>query len=439
MSPSRKAAERFFGTPAKAFLPSSIGHASSKILAVALVVGAAASVDLRNEAVAAPQGYAASGSQQAQYPDARDRVARGGSIDGAAAQGYAAPGRPGAGYAADRGDRRYDGPGAPARPGLLGGIKGAFERKLDRVIDHAYERRERRVYEGYGYGRPAVLPVPVAVPVYGAGRAYGPALYGPVDAVPAGAVPVVLDRQSGDYVFGAGRVAIRVGKDVVENVYAAARMVDADPALVMALSWRSGAAAEHGALPASGVRVAGMFAYSEQRFLEEMRQWGGSLGVGDLVSSIRRTPEGALVAVGRARDTFEGMRSDIHASAVVGAANAKSAQAHLEQAAPGRHGAADLLVAVQFGNDVALSLITARMTNPHKPMTGPLADVVAGMGLPAVDETGRPWTIASFHDATEMRLRSEIHAFSGMRTMQLAEQHRPAAPQNASYPAGPRF
>lgn len=74
MSPSRKVAERFFGTPAKAFLPSSIGHASSKILAVALVVGAAASVDLRNEAVAAPQGYAASGPQQTQYPDARERA-----------------------------------------------------------------------------------------------------------------------------------------------------------------------------------------------------------------------------------------------------------------------------------------------------------------------------------------------------------------------------
>lgn len=176
-----------------------------------------------------------------------------------------------------------------------------------------------------------------------------------------------------------------------------------------------------------------MFAYSEQRFLEEMTRWGGSLGVGDLVSSIRRTPQGALVAVGGARDTFEGMRNDIHASAVVGAANAKSAQAHLEQAAPGRHDAADLLVAVQFGNDVALSLITARMTNPRKPMTGPLADVVAGMGLPSLDEAGHPWTIGSFHEATEERLRSEIHAFAGIRTMQLAEQHRPGIKQDAMH------
>jgi hypothetical protein len=143
------------------------------------------------------------------------------------------------------------------------------------------------------------------------------------------------------------------------------------------------------------------------------------------------------VAVGHARETFEGMRHDIHASAVVGAANAKSAQAHLQQAAPGRHGLADVLVAVQFGNDVAVNLITARMTNPHKPMTGPLADVVAGMGLPAVDESGRAWTISSFHDATEMRLRDEARAFAPIRDMQLAEQHRPVAPQGASYPNGP--
>jgi hypothetical protein len=424
MSQSRKAAERLFGTPTTAFLPASIGRASSKILAVALVVGAAASVDVRHEAAAAPQGYAASGQQQVQYSGAPDRYRRYDS-------GYAGARDDGRGYD----DRRYDDGIGQARPGLLGGIKGALERRLDRVIDHAAERRERRAYEAYGYGGPVASPVPA----YGVGRGYGVPAYGPIEPPPAAPVAVVLDRQAGDYVFGTGRGAIRVGKDVVENVNAAARTVGADPALVMALSWRSGAAAEQGALPNSGVRVAGMFAYSEQRFLEEMTRWGGSLGVGDLVSSIRRTPQGALVAVGGARDTFEGMRNDIHASAVVGAANAKSAQAHLEQAAPGRHDAADLLVAVQFGNDVALSLITARMTNPRKPMTGPLADVVAGMGLPSLDEAGRPWTIGSFHEATEERLRSEIHAFAGMRTMQLAEQHRPTAPQDASYPAAPRF
>lgn len=396
MSSSRKTAERFFGSSSRAFLPAGLVPASSRLLAMALVVGAAATVDLRSQAHAAPQAYGAA-PPSAQLQDVQPL------------------------------ERGYE-----RRPGLLGGIKGAIERKVDRVVDGVYERRERRLSEVPGYGAPG--------PAYGA-EAYG---YGaPAPAYGRGGSPirreaaVILDRQSGDYVFGAGRGAIRVGKDVVENIAAAANTTGADPALVMALSWRSGAAAEMGALPNSGVRVAGMFAYSEQRFLEEMIRWGGALGVGDQVSSIRRTPQGALVAVGHAHDTFEGMRHDIHASAVVGAANAKSAQAHLDQAAPGRHGVADVLVAVQFGNDVAVNLITARMTNPHKPMTGPLADVVAGMGLPAVDESGRAWTISSFHEATEMRLRAEMRAFAPIRDMQLAEQHRPVAPQGASYPTGP--
>jgi len=386
MSSSRKTAERFFGSPSRAFLPAGLAPAASRLLAMALAVGAAATVDMRSEAVAAPQGYAAGAAQVVPVGDR--------------------------GLVFEREDA-YE-----RRPGLLGGLKGAIERRVDRAVDGVLERRERRLDDRYGYGSQE--------PAYGRG---GPPIRREAS--------VVLDRQSGDYVFGAGRGAIRVGKDVVENIAAAANTTGADPALVMALSWRSGAAAEMGALPTSGVRVAGMFAYSEQRFLEEMTRWGGALGVGDQVSSIRRTPQGALVAVGHARDTFEGMRHDIHASAVVGAANAKSAQAHLQQAAPGRHGLADVLVAVQFGNDVAVNLITARMTNPHKPMTGPLADVVAGMGLPAVDESGRAWTISSFHDATEMRLREEARAFAPIRDMQLAEQHRPVAPQGASYPNGP--
>lgn len=386
MSSSRKTVERYLGSPSRAFLPAGLAPAASRLLAMALVVGAAATLDVRNEAAAAPQGYGAGAAQVVPV--------------------------------SDRGlDFERDG-GYERRPGLLGGLKGAIERRVDRAVDGVYERRERRLDEAYGYGAPD--------PAYGRG---GPPM--------RREATVVLDRQSGDYVFGAGRGAIRVGKDVVENIAAAANTTGADPALVMALSWRSGAAAETGALPATGVRVAGMFAYSEQRFLEEMTRWGGALGVGDQVSSIRRTPQGALVAVGHARDTFEGMRHDIHASAVVGAANVKSAQAHLDQAAPGRHGIADVLVAVQFGNDVAVNLITARMTNPHKPMAGPLADVVAGMGLPAVDESGRAWTISSFHEATETRLRAEARAFAPIRDMQLAEQHRPVAPRSASYPAGP--
>ena len=473
MSSSKNAVARFFGTPSKAFLPGGLAPASSRILALALVVGAAATVDIRSEAVAAPQAYGATAQQQSVVsPELAERAARAGRTGVNTAQGVVptrgqdatrpAPSRAEGGAWAGRtgmntaqGLRPIPAPdasrvapvdaralvfeserGYERRPGLLGGIKGALERRVDRVVDGAYERRERRIQDGYGYG------VPVPVPVYGAG-AYGygapPPVYVQGDVPLRRDVAVVLDRQSGDYVFGAGRGALRVGKDVVENIHAAAQTTGADPALVMALSWRSGAAAETGALPNSGVRVAGMFAYSEQRFLEEMTRWGGSLGVGDQVSSIRRTPEGALVAVGHARDTFEGMRHDIHASAVVGAANVKSAQAHLDQAAPGRHGAADVLVAVQFGNDVAVNLITARMTNPHKPMTGPLADVVAGMGLPAVDAGGRAWTISSFHEATEMRLREEMHAFSPMRSMQLAEQHRPVSPQSASYPNGPRL
>lgn len=475
MIPSRKAAERIFGTPSKAFLPSGLAATSSRILAMALVVGAAATVDLRSEAVAAPQGYGAAAQQQfVASPDLAERAARAGRAGIDTAQGVApvrgrdasratpslseavgakaragidtaqglkpfprpdatriAPTDPGARAPVFEPERSFE-----RRPGLLGGIKGAIERRVDRVVDGVYERRERRIQDGYG----VPVPVPVPVPVYGAG-AYGapPPVYVQGGAPLRRDVAVVLDSQSGDYVFGAGRGALRVGKDVVENIHAAARTTGADPALVMALSWRSGAAAEMGALPNSGVRVAGMFAYSEQRFLEEMTRWGGSLGVGDQVASIRRTPEGALVAVGHARDTFEGMRHDIHASAVVGAANVKSAQAHLDQASPGRHGAADVLVAVQFGNDVAVNLITARMTNPHKPMTGPLADVVAGMGLPAVDAGGRAWTISSFNEATEVRLREEMHAFSPMRDMQLAEQHRPVSPQGVSYPTGPRL
>lgn len=386
MSSSKKTAERFFGSPSRAFLPSGVAPAASRLLAMALVVGAAATVDLRSEAVAAPQGYGAGAAQVVPV------------------------GEMSLGYERDGGYER--------RPGLLGGLKGAIERRVDRAVDGVLDRRERRLDDRNGYGAPE--------PAYGRG---GPPIRREAS--------VVLDRQSGDYVFGAGRGAIRVGKDVVENIAAAANTTGADPALVMALSWRSGAAAEAGTLPTTGVRVAGMFAYSEQRFLEEMTRWGGALGVGDQVSSIRRTPQGALVAVGHARDTFEGMRHDIHASAVVGAANVKSAQAYLEQAAPGRHGIADVLVAVQFGNDVAVNLITARMTNPHKPMTGPLADVVTGMGLPAVDESGRSWTISTFHEATEMRLRAEARAFAPIRDMRLAEQHRPMAPQGASYPTGP--
>lgn len=376
MKTSRKIAERYFDTPTKSFRPSGLQAGLSRLKAVAVVAGVFGGVP------AATIFAAAAGEA---YRDARPQAAQVRTID-----------------------RTAEAP-SPIR-GVASGIRGGSDGNAD-----ARRAYGERTFEA-GYAAPGS---PGA-----AGRAR--------DSVSAGAASRTSTK---DYVFRADprTEPIEVGRDVVENISAASRMVGIDPALVMALSWRSAIASDEGALPATGMRVGGMFAYGEQRFLEEMVRWGGSMGLHDVVAGIRRTPQGGYVAVGHARGAIDGLRQDIHVSSVLGAANAKSASAFLADHALGRTNSADVLVAIQFGSDVALSLVRARMTNPHQPMTGPLADVVAGMGLAPIDSAGRTWTVTSFNEATEARLRAEMRAFASLRGMELSEQHRPVAPEEASY------
>ncbi|GJD90687.1 hypothetical protein BHAOGJBA_4229 [Methylobacterium hispanicum] len=400
MKTSRKIAERYFDTPTRTFGPSGLQAGLSRLKAVAIVAGVLGGVP------AATIFAAAAGEA---YRDARPQAAQ--VLAGDRAAEAAAPVRgPASGI---RGG--LDGDAAARRP------QGERRLELEAGAPPAMANRGRgAAYEVAGYG----------VPSFGAGgRARDPHVAGAASRT-----------SSGDYLFRADPRSepIEVGRDVVQNISAASRMVGIDPALVMALSWRSAIASEGGALPATGMRVGGMFAYGEQRFLEELVRWGGSLGLHDVVAGIRRTPRGEYVAVGHARDAVDGLRQNIHASSVLGAANAKSAAAFLADNALGRTNPADILVAIQFGSDVALSLVRARMTNPHQPMTGPLADVVAGMGLAPIDASGRTWTVTSFNEATETRLRTEMRAFASMRGMELSEQHRPVAPEGASYRPAPR-
>jgi hypothetical protein len=430
MQSSRTTIERYFDAPVRRFGPPGLQAGLSRLKAVAIVAGVFAG---------GPAATIHAASAAEAYPDSRPQaVAQVQAPAQAARKGEAGPSVRTGLAQADLGRRDQPGARRGAAVPAGAGIRDDGARFADLPAQGA-----PRLGRAADYGD-QFLP---ADPYASRTLAYGEAGYAPPEPFAAAArsrnpdsAGSVFLASTGDYVFRPDlrSESIQVGRDVVENVFAASQLVGIDPAFVMALSWRSSAAAENGALPTTGMKVDGMFAYGEQRFLEEVSRWGSSLGMQDVVDGIRRTPQGQLVAVGHARYAVDGLRRDIHASAVLGAANAKSARAFLVQSGLDRTNAADVLVAIQFGSDVALNLVRARMTNPHQPMAGPLADVVAGMGLPPADPAGRAWTVASFNEATDFHLRAEMRAFAPMRGMTLAEQHRPASAQDASYSPGPR-
>lgn len=381
MRSSRKTTENYFRSPVQSFAPSGARAGLSRLKTVAVVAGVFAGMPVMVDAAMAGDSSRRSPDQVArlQLPSQLGSGSLGARVGGNATSVDASA------------DRQYR---APPTAGRL-------------LSEH-----------GAGMGPPARSVA--ALPSLGGERA---------ELLPDGDYAFRVDQRPG---------SIRVGRDVVENVFAASRIVGADPAMVMALSWRSAEAVDHGSRPATGARVAGLFAYDEQRFLQELVRWGPSLGIDDVVAGIRMTSQGAYVAVGYARDAIEGLRRDIHANALIGAANAKSAQAILARHGHGGGNTADVLVAMQFGSEVALDLVKARMTNPHHPMSGPLADVVAGMGLSPRGPGGQPWTVSSFNEATELRLQSDMRLFASMRRMTLAEQHRPLVADEHAHRPGPR-